>query len=225
MRQGDPLSPYLFILCSKFLTRLLSVEEAKHELHGIKVCRAAPIISHLFYADDLMVMCRAISQDAKAIHWCFSKYCVWSGQDINLEKSSIIFSNNIRGKVKAAIKVVLGFKEMHKDSVYLGNNMILSRNKYKDFTALKERISNRVEGWSRHMLSKAAKHTLIKSVIQGIPSYSMATFQIPISVCNELDKLVKRYWWGTKPGSNRYCALKSWNDICIPKKWGGLSLR
>lgn len=61
LKQCDPLSLFLFILCSEFLTRLIHREEFLDKIHGIKVCRNAPAIFHLMYADDILLMSRANS--------------------------------------------------------------------------------------------------------------------------------------------------------------------
>ena len=49
LRQGDPLSPYLFILCVEGLSSLIRDSERKGELHGCKVANGAPVVSHLFF--------------------------------------------------------------------------------------------------------------------------------------------------------------------------------
>lgn len=64
LRQGDPISLFLFILCSEFLSKLLNKEKTNGCLHSIKIDRGAPAINHLMYADDLLVMCRANEGDA-----------------------------------------------------------------------------------------------------------------------------------------------------------------
>ena len=56
LRQGDPLSPYLFLLCAEGLTGLLAKAEEREELIGVKVCRAAPAISNLLFADRKSVV-------------------------------------------------------------------------------------------------------------------------------------------------------------------------
>lgn len=117
-----------------------------------------------------------------------------------------------------AIKVVFGFKEMAKDSVYFGNTLLLSRNKMKDFKIMKDRIGQRIEGWNQNLLSKDGKATFIFSIIQNIPTYTMSTFRIPNGLCNDLDAMVHRFWWGHKKGSNRFLALKVWKDLWRPKK-------
>lgn len=58
LRQGDPLSPYLFILCVEGLSELLQHREMSGRLHGCKVANGAPIITHLFFTDDSFLFCR-----------------------------------------------------------------------------------------------------------------------------------------------------------------------
>ena len=52
LRQGDPLSPYLFLLAAEGLSCMLKGAEERGDLEGVRVCRDAPIISHLLFADD-----------------------------------------------------------------------------------------------------------------------------------------------------------------------------
>ncbi|KAH7514410.1 hypothetical protein FEM48_Zijuj11G0086700 [Ziziphus jujuba var. spinosa] len=159
IRQGDPLSPILFILCSEILSRLLLKEEDQDRLHGIKVDRNAPAISHLMYADDLIISCRANHRDATIIKECLSYFCSWSGQEVNEEKSNIFFSRSTPRKAKMAIKEILGFKDLGTSTIYLGNSLVFGRNKTKEFHILKERLKGRLEGWNRHFLSKVGKAT------------------------------------------------------------------
>lgn len=76
LRQEDPLSLFLFILSAKILTWLLKGNE---NLQGIKISRRATAITHLLYADDLMITCKASRGNAKATGLFLSTYCKWSG--------------------------------------------------------------------------------------------------------------------------------------------------
>nr|XP_048324647.1 secreted RxLR effector protein 78-like [Ziziphus jujuba var. spinosa] len=80
LRQGDPLSPYFFILCSEIFSKLMDRESG---IQGIKIYRNAPVVSHLLYADDLLITYRANKENAKAILKCLKTYCNWLGQQIN----------------------------------------------------------------------------------------------------------------------------------------------
>lgn len=81
LRQSDPISPFLFIMCSEVLSRLLLKSKSDGQLRGIKVGRGAPIMSHLLFADDLLIFARAKRQDATAITACLDKYMSWFGQN------------------------------------------------------------------------------------------------------------------------------------------------
>ncbi|KAH7515208.1 hypothetical protein FEM48_Zijuj10G0002700 [Ziziphus jujuba var. spinosa] len=222
IHEGDPLSPSLFILCFEFLTRILAKEEEQGWLHGIKVAHNAPAISHLMYADDLLIMCPA---EAKIIKNCLHKYCSWSGQALNADKSNILFSKSTPRSDRRLIRDTLGFRDMGSKAVYLGNSLVLGRNKTKEFFRLKEKVNCRLEGWNKHLLSKAGKATLIKSVLQAIPSYIMTTHLLPTGICDDLDALVRKFWWKSNPKTSGYLALKAWKDICKPKDLGGLGFR
>jgi hypothetical protein len=67
LRQGDPLSPYLFIICADVLSGLMSQAQSNHLIHGVKIAPGAPEISHLFFADDSLFFCRATISEAAAI--------------------------------------------------------------------------------------------------------------------------------------------------------------
>lgn len=67
LRQGDPISLLLFIICAEMFTRLIEKEEENGKLQGIRICRGAPAVSHLLYADDILITYRANAENARAI--------------------------------------------------------------------------------------------------------------------------------------------------------------
>lgn len=183
-------------MCLEVLTRMLLLKEEKNgNLHGIKIAISGPTVSHLMYADDLLIMCRANRYEVAVVKRCFDNYCSWSRQEANLQKSNILFPKNCnRTKKKKEILEATVFKEMGNNAVYLGNYLVFSRNRLKEFKFLKERVHQRLEGWNQQLLSKAKKATLIKTMIQAIPIYSMSTFNIPLGTCRTLDSMVKCFW-------------------------------
>ena len=100
LRQGDPLSPYLFLLVAEGLSSMLKGAEDRGELEGIKVCRNAPMISHLLFADDSLILMHADKQNAESLKAILDRYCKNSGQMISGAKSSIFFSENTEVVVK-----------------------------------------------------------------------------------------------------------------------------
>ena len=89
LRQGDPLSPYLFLICSEGLSSLLDHEEEVGGIEGIRVCRDAPSISHLLFADETLILMKANVQNANTLKRILEVYCGSSGQCVSTPKSSI----------------------------------------------------------------------------------------------------------------------------------------
>lgn len=91
LKQGDPLFPYLFLICSEGPNALLHKVVEAEELHSIKISRDAPTISQLLFADDNFLFSIANMNEVAIIHDILSTYEVASGQAVNLHKSDFFF--------------------------------------------------------------------------------------------------------------------------------------
>ncbi|GLT73742.1 hypothetical protein SLA2020_455790 [Shorea laevis] len=111
LRQGDPLSPYLFILCAEGLTAMLREAKRRKLIHGVKICPQAPPISHLFFADDSFLFLRATEAETRHLADILQRYEKASGQVVNLQKSSVTFSTNVQQQVRDNIIHLLHMKE------------------------------------------------------------------------------------------------------------------
>lgn len=92
LRQGDPISPYLYIICTEGLSRLIKQNIQKQMIHGFKASRSGPPVSHLLFADDSLVFCIATEEEARNMAQILSMYQRASGQEINYAKSAISFA-------------------------------------------------------------------------------------------------------------------------------------
>jgi hypothetical protein len=106
--QGDPLSPYLFIICVEGLSSLIRHVEARGDIHRVKNCKNALIISHLFFADDCFLFFRVAENEVIVMKNILSTYEVASGQLINLQKSEIFCSRNVQVPIQNYITHILG---------------------------------------------------------------------------------------------------------------------
>ena len=92
LRQGDPLSPYLFILYQEILAQLIDKEHAVGTISGVQMNKGGLAFTNAMFADDIMLFSKVSSRDVLALNNCLEKSCSWSGQLINMNKSGIIFS-------------------------------------------------------------------------------------------------------------------------------------
>lgn len=104
---------------------------------------------------------------------------------------------------------------------YLGAPIATNSQAY-DF--LLDKFQARLQAWKGKLLSHAGRVTLIKSVLQAIPIYFMATSKIPKRVLKKLTALIRQFSWG-KMEKERYMSLISWEKIVALIEMGGLGLR
>ena len=95
LRQGDPLSPFLFILGTEVLSHLLVNAENNGSFKGFPLARTCPRVSHLLFADDLIIFAQASVVDVGVIQSCIDKYQECSGQLVNVKKSAIMFTHKV----------------------------------------------------------------------------------------------------------------------------------
>jgi hypothetical protein len=110
LRQGNPLSPYLFLICAKAFSCRLNVVEARGDIKGVRVCPEAPSINHLLFADDSLLLFKIDNQSTSHLQGILSMYEDCSGQMINKEKCSIMFSPSTREEVKATVMQALDIR-------------------------------------------------------------------------------------------------------------------
>jgi hypothetical protein len=104
LRQGDPLSPYLFILCQEVLARIIDKKYVAGNIKGVKMNVGGPDFTNVMFADDKMLFSKANVTDVSVLNSCLDKYCSWSGQLINRTKSGIIFSKIVHLNQKRRLK-------------------------------------------------------------------------------------------------------------------------
>ena len=147
-----------------------------------------------------------------------------SRQKINTDKSSIFFSLNTSQELKDEIINILGSMHDSNHTKYLGLPSIIGRPKKLVFAEIKEKVGKKLSGWKGKLLSAGGKEVLIKAVAQVIPTYTMSCFQLPKSLCEDLEKLMRSFWWGQKHQETKM-AWVGWKTMCKPKSQGGIGFR
>ena len=138
LRQGDPLSPYLFLVCAIGLQGLLHKAEADGSLRGVFICRNGPRVSHLFFADNSVLFCREKESECQVILDNLSVYERGLGQKINKDKTNIFFSANTQHDLQARIQQFLEVSAIRQYEKYLGLPVFVGRAKKQGFAYIKE---------------------------------------------------------------------------------------
>ncbi|KAM6569605.1 hypothetical protein CsatB_017590 [Cannabis sativa] len=226
IRQGDPQLPYLFLVCAEGLSSLLQQYERNRWLTGCQVARGAPRVSHMLFADDSYVYCKANESEASRVLQLLQVYQRASGQQVNYAKSSIFFSNNTSGATRQRMSEMLGMVEALENSFYLGLPCIMGRNKNAILGFLKDKMQKKIFSWESRFLSKAGKEVLLKSVAQALPSYAMSVFLLTKEICSNLEGLMSKFWWKSQASStSKGVSWMSWKRLCRHKYEGGIRFR
>jgi len=225
LRQGDPLSPYLFIICAKGLSSLIRDAKTEGVLTGTKVCRQAPSVSHLLFVDDCFLFFKANTEQAHVMKDILSTYELASGQAISLPKSDIYCNHNVPDDLKSTITNILGVQVVLGTGKYLGLPSMIGRDRNATFAYIKDRVWQKITSWSGKCLSKAGREVMIKSVLQAIPTYVMSIFQLPNKLIDSIEKMMNSFWWGHGRPTQRGIHWMNWEKLSAPKIHGGMGFK
>uniref|UniRef100_A0A8I7B954 Reverse transcriptase domain-containing protein n=1 Tax=Hordeum vulgare subsp. vulgare TaxID=112509 RepID=A0A8I7B954_HORVV len=224
LRHGDPISPYLFLLCAEAFSCLMNSAEQDGRLEGVKICQIAPSFNHLLFADDSLILLKVSEDNSTHLQNVLSLYEDCSGQTVNVDKTSIMFSKNTNIHEKKGMMSKLGLSRESWNERYLGLPVYLGQSRIKVFSYLKDRVWHKIQGWKEKMLSKAGKEILIKACAQAIPTFAMSVFDITKGLCEQISPMVGRYFWAHQDKENKIHWL-SWERLTMSKKEGGLGYK
>ncbi|RVW89084.1 LINE-1 retrotransposable element ORF2 protein [Vitis vinifera] len=225
LRQGDPLSPYLFLFAMEALSQLLSCARNGGFISGFRVGgrgREGLLVSHLLFADDTLIFCDAEADQLQYLSWTFMWFEAISGLKVNLSKTEAIPVGE--GIPMETLASVLGCKIGSLPTSYLGLPLGAPYKSTRVWDAVEERFRKRLSLWKRQYLSKGGRLTLLKSTLSSLPTYFLSLFVIPKKVCARLERIQRDFLWGSGALENKP-HLVSWKAICATKKEGGLGIR
>ncbi|XP_056685650.1 uncharacterized protein [Spinacia oleracea] len=164
-------------------------------------------ITHMMFADDLLMFSRADIPSVTALFGAFTKFSLDSGLLANLHKSEV-YTAGIPDDMSDQIVEQIG---------------IPKGNLFADCKPLIEKIVDRVRSWTAKFLSYAGRLQLIKSVLFGIQMYWSQIFVMPKKVMKEIQRICRCFLWtGSDLGSKK--APVVWEQMCFPKSCGGWNL-
>lgn len=214
LRQGDPLTPYFFVLCMERLGSMINDEVIKGEWSPISLSRNGPKISHLFFADDVLLFTKAAVAQAKGVKRILDGFCGMSGLRINISKSKLFVSPGVQRETRVRLTQITHMLFTRNIDKYLGFKFFHGRIAMKEFDGVIERVSSKLASWKGRLLNKPGRLTLTNAVISSIPSYERVTSKL---VCDKLDRFARDFIWrGT---SDRGINMVNWSIVTNLKRW------
>jgi hypothetical protein len=225
VRQGDPLSPFLFVLVMEAFSRMLGAFISRGLISGFTVGSSEPNrvnVSHLLFADDTLVFCEANESQIRHVGALLVCFEAVAGLKVNLSKSALI-PVGLQGEVDH-LAGMLGCGRGGLPLKYLGLPLGAPFKLKAMWADLEDLMARRLAPWKRLYLSKGARVTLIKSTLSNLPTYMLSLFPIPAHVAKRIEKIQRDFLWGGMNDESKF-HLVEWAKVCSPIDEGGLGIR
>lgn len=219
LRQGDPLSPMLFILVMDVLNSMFCRADQEGLLQPLH--SAGQRLS--LYADDVALFIRPNEEDLQLTKALLQLFGDASGLQTNLQKSCVIpiqCNTNIMERVDSTLHCpVSAFP-----SNYLGLPISDKKLRKRDLLVWIEKIANKLPGWKAPLLSLAGRAVLVKAVLTAIPIYLLIALKVPKWFIRSIDKIRRNFLWKGRKEANGGCCLVAWEKVMRPLDLGGLGI-
>ncbi|GKF15214.1 RNA-directed DNA polymerase, eukaryota, reverse transcriptase zinc-binding domain protein, partial [Tanacetum coccineum] len=193
LRQGDPLSPFLFILVMEGLS--VAIKDAIYVglLHGARI--GSLQISHLLFADDVLILGKWSSSNIHGMVQLLQCFHRVSGLKLNLHKSNLygvgVNSDDVRN-----LASLTGCKSQLLPFIYLGLPVGMNMSRLKGWDPILTKFKNRLSKWKASMLSIGGRSTLVSSVLGPLGIYYLSLFPMPVTIANSLEAMRAKFFWG-----------------------------
>ncbi|GKV46080.1 hypothetical protein SLEP1_g53092 [Rubroshorea leprosula] len=223
LRQGDPLSPLLFLIVAEGLNGLISEAVKQGLFEGVKIGNGELKLAHLQFADDTLIMGKATKENiwvVKCIMRCFE---LVSGLKINYAKSQLM-STNVEKEWTTEMAYLLNCKIGKIPFKYLGTHVGGNSRSISHWKGLVETFEKKLSGWKGRYLSMGGRITLVNSVLSSLPVFQMSTHLLPKGTLFIIDSIRRRFLWGSCENNKKINWVK-WEKVCKGKEEGGLGIK
>ena len=147
LHQGDPLSPYLFVLCMEKLSIYISQKVGEGSWLPIQISKGGPPISHLLFADDVLLFCKAKNSQVHLVLDTLDDFCKASGLRVNFDKSRALCSKNVSRRRRDNFTNISSIRFTTDLGKYLGVPLVQGKVTKSTFYGLLEKINRRLASW------------------------------------------------------------------------------
>lgn len=222
LRQGDPISSLFFAIAMDVLSKMLD-KGAIDGKFGIHPECEAPLITHLSFADDVLIFFDGSEDSLRGILQILEDFRLISGLKINKQKSELLLDGGNADRCRS-LATELGISQGSLPLRYLGVPLSPKKMTRSDFQPLLDKIAARFNSWTVKHLSFAGRFQLIQAVIYSTISFWASMFIIPAECISILERMCGDFLWNGAPNSARGAKI-AWDSVCTPKESGGLGLK
>jgi hypothetical protein len=224
IRQGDPLSPFLFVIVMEALSRMMAATKDSGLVFGFSMgTRNDPelSVSYLLFADDTFVFCGANENQLRNLLCLFQCFEAVSG--LKLTCQSLRLFQLVKWRMLIGWRAFFNCRVAGLPMKYLGLPLGAPYKSTTIWNDIVEKMRRKWAGWKKTYLSKGGRLTPIKSTLSNLPMYFLSLFPIPVNVVNRLEKLQRDFLWGGLNEEPKFHLVK-WAQICSPMQGGGLGI-
>jgi len=221
LRQGDPLSPYLFILVAETLQRLITFDTSiRHPTDDNLPCAV------LQYADDTLIIFKAETVAAQKLKEILDQFADLSGLHINFDKSTLVPIHADDQVVQQCVQA-LGCNAGSFPQQYLGLPWSAHKLPNSAFNVYIHKADKFLASCQADLLNPMGRTVLVNSVLDSILVYLMSSLQLPVSAVHMMDAKRRAFLWSgnTSGHSSPANCLVAWRNVCSPRELGGLGVR
>ncbi|KAM0007813.1 putative RNA-directed DNA polymerase [Helianthus debilis subsp. tardiflorus] len=219
LRQGDPLSPFLFVLAMEALTGVMKKACEIGAFKGLSFSQIGSSLSHFLYADDVIFVGEWSYTNVMNLKRLLRCFFLVSGLKINMNKSSI-YGVGVEDTQVQLMANVIGCTRGSFPFKYLGLQVGANMNLIKNWDPVVETFRKRLSIWKANTLSFGGRITLIRSVLNALPTFYFSLYKAPMGVIKKLEKLRKDFLWGSNPEKEKMNWV-AWKSMMTPKDYGG----
>lgn len=212
LRQGDPLSPFLFLIAAEGLSSMMSKATELGLFKAAEVGRNKVLISHLQFADDTIFLGKASRENTVFVKRFLRLMEIASGLKVNFDKCCV-YGINVNEERLAEMANTLRCRTGSIPFDYLGIKVGVEYRRASDWECVVQKVKNRLKRWESNKISIGGRVTLLNVVLTTIPLYYLSTYRIPKKTLRELISLQRNFLWGGGKGS-RKIAWVEWKTVC-----------
>uniref|UniRef100_A0A0A9B3W4 Reverse transcriptase domain-containing protein n=1 Tax=Arundo donax TaxID=35708 RepID=A0A0A9B3W4_ARUDO len=221
LRQGDPLSPMLFIIVMDCLNALISRASSEGLLQPL-ARRALPHRMSL-YVDDVVLFVRPLASDLIMIKEILELFGDATGLRTNIQKCSFSPIQCTNAEI-STVKEEFHCEKQDFPLNYLGLPLSLRKLTMGQLQHILDKLADKLPGWKAALMHPAGRLILVRAVLTAISIHLLIALDVPKGLIKAIDKIRRAFLWkGKKEVNGGHCAV-AWSKDCRPLELGGLGI-